>query len=358
MAKGKQIRNPNGYGSIVKLSGTRRKPYEVRVNTHMDERNYPKYDVLGRYVQRADAMIALGKYNEKPYDIRNRNMTFTKVYENFYKNKFELNAKKFSRSTSDCTKLAYKRCSTLYEVSYKNLHADDFKSILGQMDAKGNPLSHSLQEHIKNLFSQMDQYASENDIIEKAYSCFAKITVEEDDEPGVPFTKDEIKLLWENSDKPFIDTILIFCYSGWRIGELLIIPSKDIDLENMTFLGGIKTESSKNRIVPIHSGIQEFVKNRLSNNQPYLIMGTKKYMNKPAYLSSFKQALLDIGITTYHTPHDCRHTFSSMLNSAGANEVCIDRLLGHVSKGITKKVYTHKDIEELREAIEMIKING
>ena len=34
----KRMRNPNGYGSIVKLSGNRRNPYMVKVNTHMDER--------------------------------------------------------------------------------------------------------------------------------------------------------------------------------------------------------------------------------------------------------------------------------------------------------------------------------
>lgn len=36
MPRGKAIRNKNGYGTVVKLSGNRRQPYEVRVNTRMD----------------------------------------------------------------------------------------------------------------------------------------------------------------------------------------------------------------------------------------------------------------------------------------------------------------------------------
>lgn len=38
MPRGKPMRAKNGYGSVVKLSGKRRQPYEVLVNTRMDER--------------------------------------------------------------------------------------------------------------------------------------------------------------------------------------------------------------------------------------------------------------------------------------------------------------------------------
>ncbi len=79
-------------------------------------------------------------------------------------------------------------------------------------------------------------------------------------------------------------------------------------------------------------------------------------MTKTAYYRLFDHALTECRITTRHTPHDCRHTFTSLLDSAGANEVCIDRLVGHASKSLTKRTYTHKDIEELRAAVELIKI--
>lgn len=55
-----------------------------------------------------------------------------------------------------------------------------------------------------------------------------------------------------------------------------------------------------------------------------------------------------------HTPHECRHTFRSRLDSAGANKVCIDRIMGHKSKGTGERVYTHKNIEELKMNIELI----
>ena len=83
------MKNPNGYGSVVKLSGNRRKPFEVRVNTRMDERYYPVYDVLGRFSDREDALIALAEYNKNPYSVSDRGMTFSQIYEKFYKNKYE-----------------------------------------------------------------------------------------------------------------------------------------------------------------------------------------------------------------------------------------------------------------------------
>lgn len=354
MPRGKPLKNPNGYGSVVKLSGKRRKPFEVRVNTRMDERYYPVYDVLGRFSTREEGLIALAEYNRNPYSVTDRDMTFSQLYEKFYKNKYEYSGKTYSQSSMDCTRTAYKHCNTLYELTYSKLRADDFRAVLGQNNRKGRPLSHALQEHIKNLFTQMDKYALQNDIIEKGYASFASITVPEDDTPGVPFTADELRILWDHRSVPWADSILIYIYSGWRISELLLMPVENINLREKTFKGGLKTAASRNRIVPIHSKIYGFVEDRLSAHSGTLFPMNGQPITAGVYTKLFKKTLSDIGITTYHTPHDCRHTFASLLDSAGVNQVCIDRLIGHASGTLTTRTYTHKSIEELRSAIEMI----
>ena len=43
-----------------------------------------------------------------------------------------------------------------------------------------------------------------------------------------------------------------------------------------------------------------------------------------------------------------------MLDNAGANETAIKRILGHASQGVTKKIYTHKSLHELKKAIDLI----
>ena len=354
MPRGRALKNPNGYGSVVKLSGKRRHPFEVRVNTRMDERYYPVYDVLGRFSTREEALIALAEYNKAPYSISDRELTFSQLYEKCYHNKYELSGKAYSQSSMTCTKSAYGHCMDLYNLAYSKLRADDFRSVLGQLGPSGKPLSHAMQEHIKNLFTQMDKFALQNDVIEKGYASFASITVMEDDMPGVPFTQEELSLLWENKDVPWVDSILIYIYSGWRVSELILMPSEDIDLKEGTFKGGLKTAAGKNRIVPIHSKIRGFVEHRLAVNPGALFTIKGNPATTQAYTKLFKSTLRKIGSTTYHTPHDCRHTFTSLLDSAGVNQVCIDRLIGHASKSITMRTYTHKTIEELRQAIEMI----
>ncbi len=57
------------------------------------------------------------------------------------------------------------------------------------------------------------------------------------------------------------------------------------------------------------------------------------------------------------TPHKCRHTFETILDSNNANRKCIDLMMGHASKDVGNRVYNHKTIEELRTAIELFKVN-
>ena len=56
----------------------------------------------------------------------------------------------------------------------------------------------------------------------------------------------------------------------------------------------------------------------------------------------------------YHTPHETRHTTASLLDSAGINDTTIKMILGHARKGVTKAVYTHKTLSELRKAVDIL----
>lgn len=49
LKKRKLLRNPNGYGSIKKLSSNRRRPYMVQVNPYINDKGSYSYEVLGYY---------------------------------------------------------------------------------------------------------------------------------------------------------------------------------------------------------------------------------------------------------------------------------------------------------------------
>ncbi len=55
-----------------------------------------------------------------------------------------------------------------------------------------------------------------------------------------------------------------------------------------------------------------------------------------------------------HLPHDGRHTFASLADTAGMNKIAIKKIMGHASNDITEKVYTHKDVAELLTCVNML----
>lgn len=340
-------RRRNGSGTIVRLSGNRSRPFEVRVNCKLDERGYPTYDVLDRYADKIEAENALAEYNKNPYDLEIDKLTFSDVYKRFYDKKYS-GVKKYSKSSEWCTRAAYNHCKPLHDIVFKNITIDQLQSILDNYN-----LSYATMKHIKILFTQMWKYGEQYDIISKDISKFVAINKSNDNQVGIPFTTADVDTLWKHLDVPYVDTILIFIYSGWRISELINMPAKHINLEKAYFFGGSKTDSGKNRYVPIHSKIMPLVQNRLKDN-PFLIMNGDEKIKVYEYRNIFYRTLNTLKIER-HTPHDCRHTFASMLDSAGANEVAMKLMLGHkIKNDITKEVYIHKSLEELRKNIELI----
>lgn len=55
-----------------------------------------------------------------------------------------------------------------------------------------------------------------------------------------------------------------------------------------------------------------------------------------------------------HTTHDCRHTVATLLDNYGANETAKKRILGHSGGDVTERVYTHKNLRQLRKCIELL----
>lgn len=347
--KRKVMRNPNHYGSIKKLSGNRRCPYMVCVNPKINAKGSYSYDILGYYAERSEAMIALAEYNQSPIDLSNKHITFEQVYEAYYKDKYESSKKNFSKAAQNSTRAAFRNCSVLHSKPFVSLRHSDLQLVIDTC-----PLKHASLELIVNLFHQMYAFAMREDIVQKDASLYIKINIAEDDEHGIRFAEEDIRLLWQHTEIDYVKIILIYLYTGWRARELLQMPKTQIDLQQMTMQGGNKTAAGKQRILPIHSRIQAFVKEFYEKKGKYLFTSKDTPLSYPAFHQNFKKALQETGIQTLYTPHDCRHTFSSLLNDANVPEILHTRLMGHSGKTLDDKVYIHKTLEQLREAIELI----
>ena len=117
-AKGElKLRLPNGYGSVVKLSGKRRKPYMVKKTVGWKDNAHPIYKIIGYYPSRKDALEALADFNRDPYDIDLAKATFNDIYERWSKETFPTLNESMKRSYT----AAYKHCSPITTISRRRI---------------------------------------------------------------------------------------------------------------------------------------------------------------------------------------------------------------------------------------------
>jgi len=365
------MKHPNGYGTVARLSGNRRRPYIVKKTGGYDTRGYPVPDIIGYTTTKEEGLIMLAQYNNDPWDIDKSKTTFEELYALWEKKKFP----KLGASNQSSLKAAYNHCSALYKKKYKEIRTYHMQDAI---DGCGK--GYSTQGAIKNLFGHLDAFAFETDVINKMYSelTTSEPIPETEKKPftdkeieriwkmynklnksGIipetkakSFTDNEIKKLWENGGDEWIDSVLMFMYTGFRISELLDICTADVDLTQGVIKGGKKTKAGKGRIVPIHTKILPLVEKRLTEGKEYLLTYNGKKVSLTQYYKFWNEIMENLKIE--HKPHESRHTIRSRLDSKGGNKKCIDLIMGHKSKEVGERVYTHKTIKELKDTIELL----
>lgn len=336
------MKNPNGYGTVVKLSGNRRNPFAVRKTIGWNEKGHPIYKPIGYTATREEGLILLAEYNHNPYDVDMHKITVEEVYQMWSEREFS----KMGKSNVASLKSAWKHCSVVYKMKYKELKAYQMQDCIDNCGC-----GYSTQGAIKNLFGHLDRFAMELDIIVKMNSILTSAPPIPETSK-VPFTDDEVKTVWKVKEKEWVDSVLVFLYMGWRISELLSIKIEKVDLDQKIIVSGTKTKNGKDRVVPIHPKILPFIQRRYDEGNEYLFAYNGKRCSTAKYYLIWDEIMKELQLE--HTPHECRHTFRSRLDSAGANSKCMDLLMGHKSKEVGKRVYTHKTIEELRETINLL----
>ncbi len=340
------MRNANGYGSVYKLSGKRRRPY-VAVKTVSLKGGIQKRVVLGYYEGSKEAKIALAEYNRDPYDLTAAKITFYEVYEKMMKQDIE----KVTSKTYSFKKSLVKFFEPVYNTPIKDIKL----AILQQLFDSNKSYSYGTLSLKKSLCIQIFDFALKRELVEKNYGIL--IDINKKNEKVIQrkiFTSDEIDKLWELSGIQDVDIILTMIYTGLRIGELLELKISNINLEDRYCIAGSKTEAGKDRLIPFNYRILPVITRYISTEKIYLFQSIRNKKIKYTNWRTTKFIPLMEKIKMEHTIHDCRHTFASLLSNADANTTAIAKIIGHSNYGVTEKVYTHKDIEELKKAVDRI----
>lgn len=372
--KKKRMRLPNGFGQITELKNRRlRKPFRAMVTVGKDEFGRPIQKILkpeGYFETYNEAYEALVEYNKNPYDLSD-DITVEELYNRWTEEYF----KKIKTESQRPIRAAWAYCRSLYKMRAKDLRPRHIKDTMenGMAEVRGveKHASADTKSRIKSMFNLMYDYALEYELVTINYARAFDLpdeVIEEQSKsyrPHIPFTYPEIQTLWNNLSFPYVNILLLQCYSGWRPQELGNILLENVDLDKWLFTGGMKTQAGIDRTVPIHEDIRPIVKDlydqALGLGSEYLIncpdgtthCGSIKF-TYDKYKTRFSKIRAALQLNYEHRPHDGRNTFATMCKSAKLDEYAIKYMMGHKINDVTEKVYTARTYTWLHEEIKKI----
>lgn len=338
------MKHQNGFGSIVKLSGNRRKPFGVRITVGWkDGKQIRKY--VGYYSTQQEALVALADYHRSGVNLDMSNKTLVEMYDIFME---RVKQKNLSRGVMNTHTMAYKRLGQMGNRPIKEIKKANLQAWLDAIDLKPGS-----KKQLRSSLVQVFEYAFSNDIINKNYAKGLEID-EKVEKTGAIFTQEQVKTLWEHKDNQTVQYILILIYTGLRISELLEIHKDNINLDENYMVGGKKTKAGKGRVIPIHDKIKPFVEASLKEGNYIINSNHGGAMSYSGIKSKFERTMGRFGWS--HTLHDTRKTGVSIMHSAKIPMETIRIIVGHSGKGVTEQVYLAKEPWELVEAINTIEI--
>ncbi len=373
----KYKRRPNGSGTVVKLSGRRRKPFCAKVT--LDERNLTNGEkkrlVIGTFETYQEALNALSLYSltvnntiskkeameidpevyQKVQDKMSKKVpTFLDIYYILDKDEFSL----LSPQTQNSMHGAIKHLKKLH---YLKIDQITLRMIQDVFDEDGS--NHSTQVHMKTICTKVFRYAVVNQYIERNddYTSYIRIAKYEESDMHRPYTINEILAL-KKADTPEAHIMLIFIYTGVRINELLNINRDNIHIDEKCdddgterlisyMITGSKTKAGKNRIVPIHDDIKQYVIDELLKPEKRLVDVTYANFTTRTVLIKVNKLL-----NTHHTMHDTRKTFATLCQMNSLNVYIRKKVLGHRMNDITFDVYTNESKNRLWTEVNKIKV--
>ena len=154
-------------------------------------------------------------------------------------------------------------------------------------------------------------------------------------------------------------TMLELLYAtGMRVSELVNVPVKNVDMKMQYII--VMGKGSKERMLPLGRTALHYLEHYLSVVRPQLLHGKPDAAAElfvtgwggPMTRERFYEIIVaygkSAGISKRVTPHMLRHSFATHLLNNGTDLRIVQELLGHADISTTQ-IYTHLDVERLRE---------
>lgn len=337
------------------MSGRRRKPWRVRVTVGWTPEGKQIYKNIGTFATRKEALEALTEWNATPLgkvekvkkEQTKQGMTFADMYNAL----LQYRESKLTDSMRSLYQVAYKNLEPLHQQQFCRIKKPHLQDAFDNCDK-----SSSTKNKMKTLVNAIYKYAIEHELAETDYSKMIDMDKKENEREYQPFSEDEIETLWGYADSgdEVAKIVLLQIYTGTRIAELLELDKANIHLEDSYAIGGKKTESGKNRIIPLHRRIVPLLAEFYNQDRQYLFINSRgTRLQYRAFLNHFTDKMEEWGME--HTSHDCRRTAATRLSVADVPYNVVQQILGHSMKGNVTNRYIYKDVKHLVKWINVVK---
>ena len=354
------MKNPNNYGTIVKLSGKRRKPFMAKITVGYDELGRQLQKPIGYFENRKDAVDALAIYNlNKEKTIANEDLlpqtalnglkmqlfksqpTMADIFEDTYKIYYLTKSKSVQMSV----KSWFKKLGPLCEMKPGDL---TIQKVQAQFDKLKLKCKDGTIIHVKSLYTRLIKESIKKGYISPADDFSRYIDILTGTEKTIskhrPFTLEDLAKIFNSNEY----LIQIFILTGCRPNELLNLSKEAFYLDESVpyIVTGSKTDAGRNRIIPIHPFIQDRLKTLVGLN-----------LSDLEYRKLFNQSMTYLNIQN-HTPYDTRHTFATLAKHFDMTNYYRKKIMGHKSQDLTDDVYTSAYLEKMYNELCKIDINA
>lgn len=328
------MRLPNGYGTVYRLPGKRRKPWIARklVGKTMNDETRKvdrQYMTIGFFAKREEALNALAEYNSRPEMPRKHTRTLAETYEAWSAEYFP------TLKESAHYETAWRIIGMLHEEPIADIRLDQIQAVL-KASGKNAPML----AHVKAMMKLMYKYAVVHEYIPTTKADMVNyIDIGKANPRKITrriFDRDELADLVARNDQTS-NCILIMIFTGLRTSEFYALTDEDIDLgKQVLYVRASKTASGvrevpiADKLIPRFSHIERDPRRTFSHKM------MQRYN---------------------HRPHDTRNTFATMLVEAGVDQRVIDAMMGHsAGRNVALSVYTHISLEAKLAAVNLLDI--
>ena len=240
-----------------------------------------------------------------------------------------------------------------YRLAYERIQSIAYQPMntirIEQLNLLVADLTFNSATSLKNLLSKAYKLAMAEQVCSVNLALLMTLPKESAHIEKKPFAKGEIDILWsawsKEKDK-VLGMILLSTMTGMMTVECTRLNKSNVHGQLIEGIGA-KTEKRKSApiIVPtVAMPILEWLCSNASADGSLLGMTEKQYR------VAFKKCMARLGLSTDHTPYDCRHTTATLLQDR-LEPNALTEIMRHTDLQMTQH-YKHRRTEELLKALD------